>query len=75
MGASLVVVEHDMPLLCGVADRMIALDQGRMLAEGTPAQVLQEPAVIASYLGETDTVIARSGPGFVPAPPPLTLGS
>jgi ABC-type branched-subunit amino acid transport system ATPase component/MFS family permease len=73
-GASLVVIEHDMPLLCGVADRMIALDQGRLLAAGTPADVLQEPAVIASYLGETDSVIARSGPGVVHAPPHLTLG-
>jgi ABC-type branched-subunit amino acid transport system ATPase component/predicted MFS family arabinose efflux permease len=59
--ASLVVVEHDMPLLIGVADRMIALDQGRPVAEGTPRQVLADPLVVASYLGATDAAITRSG--------------
>jgi branched-chain amino acid transport system ATP-binding protein len=63
LGASLVVVEHDMPLLTGIADRMVALEQGCFLAEGTPDAVLHDPLVIASYLGETQTVIARSGPG------------
>ena len=63
LGASLVVVEHDMPLLTGIADRMIALEQGALLVEGTPDAVLSNPLVIASYLGETQTVIARSGPG------------
>jgi ABC-type branched-subunit amino acid transport system ATPase component/predicted MFS family arabinose efflux permease len=61
LGASLVVVEHDMPLLTGMADRMIALEQGALLVEGTPEAVLSDPLVIASYLGETQTVIARSG--------------
>jgi ABC-type branched-subunit amino acid transport system ATPase component/predicted MFS family arabinose efflux permease len=63
LGASLVVVEHDMPLLTGIADRMIALEQGSLLVEGTPDAVLSDPLVIASYLGETPAVIARSGPG------------
>jgi ABC-type branched-subunit amino acid transport system ATPase component/MFS family permease len=63
LGASLVVIEHDMPLLAAVVDRMVALDQGRLVVEGTPDEVLHDPRVIASYLGETDTVIARSGAG------------
>jgi ABC-type branched-subunit amino acid transport system ATPase component/predicted MFS family arabinose efflux permease len=61
LGASLVVIEHDMPLLIGVADRMIALDQGRLLVEGSPHEVLSDPLVVASYLGVTDAAIVRSG--------------
>jgi len=61
LGASLLVIEHDMPLVTGIADRMIALDQGRVLTEGPCETVLHHPDVIASYLGDTDAVIARSG--------------
>ena len=61
LGASLLVIEHDMPLVTGVSDRMIALDQGRLLAQGTPDEVLHHPQVVASYLGDTESVIARSG--------------
>jgi len=61
LGASLLVIEHDMPLVTGVSDRMIALEQGRLLVEGTPEEVLHHPEVIASYLGDTEAVIARSG--------------
>ena len=66
LGAGLVVIEHDMPLLAGVADRLIALDQGSLLVEGTPDAVLRDPLVIASYLGENATAIARSD--TVPGP-------
>ncbi|HEV3367121.1 MAG TPA: MFS transporter [Acidimicrobiales bacterium] len=69
--ASLVVVEHDMPLLIGVADRMIALDQGRCVAEGTPGQVLSDPLVVASYLGVTDAAITRSGASGSTGPGPV----
>jgi hypothetical protein len=51
-----------MPLLAGISDRMIALDQGQVLVEGTSDAVLHDPDVIASYLGDTQTVIDRSGP-------------
>jgi branched-chain amino acid transport system ATP-binding protein len=61
LGASLLVIEHDMPLVTSVADRMVALDQGRLIAEGAPAEVLEHPDVVASYLGENEAVIARSG--------------
>ena len=43
LGASLVVIEHDMPLLAGLADRLVALDQGSLLVEGTPDAVLRDP--------------------------------
>ena len=61
LGASLLLIEHDMPLVTSVADRMIALDQGRVIAEGAPADVLVHAEVVASYLGNNQDVIARSG--------------
>jgi branched-chain amino acid transport system ATP-binding protein len=60
-GASLLVIEHDMPLITSISDRMIALDLGAVITEGTPDEVVNHPAVIASYLGTNETVIARSG--------------
>ena len=61
LGASVVIIEHDMPLITMISDRMIALDQGQLVTSGTPDEVLHHPSVIASYLGATEAVIARSG--------------
>lgn len=60
-GAALVVIEHDMPLLLGLSERVYAMAQGAVIAVGTPAQIVHEPGVISSYLGTDTAAIARSG--------------
>jgi ABC-type branched-subunit amino acid transport system ATPase component/MFS family permease len=59
-GASLVVIEHDMPLLRSVSDRMVAMDQGAVIAVGPPDAVLEDRRVIESYLGPDETAVNRS---------------
>jgi branched-chain amino acid transport system ATP-binding protein len=60
-GVSLVVVEHDMPLITSISDRLVALDLGRVIAEGRPREVVNHPDVVASYLGSDRSAINRSG--------------
>ncbi|MGH8861175.1 MAG: MFS transporter [Jatrophihabitantaceae bacterium] len=60
-GCALLVIEHDMPLIAGISDRLLAMELGRVIAEGTPDRVLADPRVIASYLGNDDGAISRSG--------------
>jgi ABC-type branched-subunit amino acid transport system ATPase component len=60
-GCSILIIEHDMPLVSGLCDRLVALELGQVIAEGSPAEVLEHPAVIASYLGTDEAAIARSG--------------
>jgi branched-chain amino acid transport system ATP-binding protein len=61
MGASLLVIEHDIPLVSGISDRLLALDQGAVIAAGTPSDVLDHPDVIESYLGNNSAARERSG--------------
>jgi branched-chain amino acid transport system ATP-binding protein len=61
MGAALLVIEHDMNLIASITDRVIALDQGVIIASGEPEAVLTDPAVVASYLGTDRAAIGRSG--------------
>jgi branched-chain amino acid transport system ATP-binding protein len=60
-GASLLVIEHDMPLITNVADRIVALDLGQVIIDGDADTVLNHPHVVASYLGSSREVIERSG--------------
>jgi branched-chain amino acid transport system ATP-binding protein len=50
-GTTVMLVEHDMKLVMGISDRLLVLNYGRVLAEGTPEEIRQNPDVIAAYLG------------------------
>jgi branched-chain amino acid transport system ATP-binding protein len=50
-GVTLMVVEHNMSLVMDIADRVIVLDLGRLLAQGTPREIQQNPLVVEAYLG------------------------
>ena len=59
--AAFAIVEHDIPLLSSLCDAMVCMHLGRVIAAGTPDDVLADPAVVASYLGTDAASIDRSG--------------
>jgi branched-chain amino acid transport system ATP-binding protein len=60
IGCSILLIEHDMPLLLSVADRLHALETGKTIASGNPQMVIKHPEVVRSYLGDDAAAIARS---------------
>lgn len=61
IGCAVVVIEHDMGLVTSVASRLVAMEQGRVIADGPPDEVLHDQAVVTAYLGGDEVAIARSG--------------
>jgi ABC-type branched-subunit amino acid transport system ATPase component len=58
---TLVVIEHDIPMIMGLADRVIAMDAGRIIAHGKPSEVRADDRVVEAYLGGRIEAIERSG--------------
>ena len=61
LDAAVLLIEHDMPLVMQVTDRVYCLEAGNVIAEGSPDAVRHDPLVIASYLGTDVRSIQRSG--------------
>lgn len=60
-GCGVLCIEHDIPLITHVSDRLLALELGVVIASGSPQEVMRNPRVIAAYLNASDSVIRRSG--------------
>ena len=62
LDATMLVVEHDIAFIAELADRLVAMDRGAVLASGAPRDVLEAPAVGEAFLGSDPLALSRSGP-------------
>ena len=60
-GMTVVLIEHDIPMVMAVADRVVAMATGTVMCEGAPLEVRDDPEVIRVYLGDDAVAVARSG--------------
>ncbi len=60
-GCSMLVIEHDMPLISAVSDELLAMVQGAVVTRGSPHEVLSHPQVVKAYLGTSEEALRRSG--------------
>jgi ABC-type branched-subunit amino acid transport system ATPase component/ABC-type branched-subunit amino acid transport system permease subunit len=61
LGTTMVIIEHDIPLIMGISDRIIAMAAGEVIAIGTPGEIKSDSRVIESYLGSSLVAMQRSG--------------
>jgi ABC-type branched-subunit amino acid transport system ATPase component/ABC-type branched-subunit amino acid transport system permease subunit len=66
LDAAMIVIEHDIPLIMSVSDRILAMSAGRLIAEGPPEVIRTDDAVVHSYLGMDRVAIERSGAAVSP---------
>jgi ABC-type branched-subunit amino acid transport system ATPase component len=60
LDATLILVEHDLPLILAISDRVYCMEAGAVIAEGAPAEIRENPLVVSSYLGTDERAIRRS---------------
>jgi ABC-type branched-subunit amino acid transport system ATPase component/ABC-type branched-subunit amino acid transport system permease subunit len=72
LGVTIVIIEHDLPLLFRLADRLVAMELGGVIATGTAEEVKNHPDVVRSYLGADAVAVERSGPFIADADAPST---
>src|SRR5262249_17984832 len=63
-GTTILLVEHDMRTVMGTSDRIICLNHGRIIADGTPGEIQSHPEVIRAYLGERAAPAGNCGAGM-----------
>jgi branched-chain amino acid transport system ATP-binding protein len=71
-GLSIILIEHVMPAVMRLSDRVIVLDAGKKIADGKPQQVVTNPRVVAAYLGESASAAAASQAGAGASPTPAS---
>ena len=74
-GLSIILIEHVMPAVMRLSDRVSVLDAGKKIAEGKPQQVVKDPRVVAAYLGESASASAAAQPGSGSMPTPASGSS